>query len=160
VRPPRLQAELARIALNRHLNASLSMLLQTSLLDCAAEDFEQNATEWVASLADWNCCVTVTFRWPVSVEWARGSYEKMMLGHFPDVKYFYVVENRNGMGANHIHSLWCVEGDFNSTAVWDFLFRRYGRASVRMISGREEAITYCAKYLLKEKSCPWWNVVL
>lgn len=110
---------------------------------------------WVDGLAPWDCICHLTFRWEVSLDAARRSYERFMRKQWPRVSYFYAEEQNPSRDGYHIHALWAARDIYRKEA-WAGWFNRFGRARIEPVRSKEDVTCYCAKYVTKEGA--WWNV--
>jgi hypothetical protein len=112
---------------------------------------------WVAGLAPWKVIGHYTFSWEASLWSARRVYERFMLRALPGVSYFYAVEQNPGRAGYHIHSLWdSIDAPRKAThREW---LERYGRNRIEPVRDFCDVVTYCSKYVCKERV--WWDLHL
>src|ERR1035437_2332443 len=113
---------------------------------------------WVDALAPWEVISHLTFRWEVSLDGARRGYEKFMTRELPHLSYFYAEEANPSRDGYHIHALWSDAKTLYRKEAWAAWFERFGRARIEPVKSKADVVSYCAKYVTKERA--WWNVKL
>lgn len=81
-------------------------------------------------------------------------YRRFMDGALPGISYFYALEENPNRHGFHIHALWD-----SSRAPRKATHRRwldlYGRNRIEPVRNFSDVVSYCSKYVTKERS--WWN---
>ena len=130
------------------------MKLQLHLDKLALEDF-------VYELAPWQVISHLTFRWEVGLDAGRRAYERFMARGFPELSYFYALEENPCRDGFHVHALWADAKTLYRKEAWAAWFKRFGRARIEPVKDRGDVTSYCAKYVTKEVyGRGWWNVKL
>jgi hypothetical protein len=113
---------------------------------------------WVDELAPWQVIAHHTFAWEASIWSAQKSYERFMRKEVPGVSYFYALEENPSRDGHHVHALWADCEAVHRSAIWEHWKARYGRNRIEPVRSVEDVVSYCSKYVTKERA--WWNVKL
>lgn len=134
---------------------------------------------WVDGLVPWQVFGTLTFKpraafqsgkkfyservqqpaLRVGTSYVAGAeiFERMMSRSHPDTDYFYATETNPGLVVgSHIHTLLRRPMGIYRKEFWKQWDEKHGFAEFQPIRSRDDVVSYCAKYVTKERT--WWNV--
>jgi hypothetical protein len=109
---------------------------------------------FVDSLAPWCVIAHHTFSWEASLWSCRRVYERFMKETLPSLSYFYAIEENPGRDGHHVHALWDSLGAPRKATHKEWL-QRYGRNRIEPVRDFGDVVSYCSKYVVKERT--WWD---
>lgn len=81
-------------------------------------------------------------------------YERFMQGALPGISYFYAIEENPSRDGHHVHALWDSLGAPRKATHREWL-KRYGRNRIEPVRNFDDVVSYCSKYVVKERT--WWD---
>jgi hypothetical protein len=112
---------------------------------------------FVNSLAPWCVIAHHTFSWEAGLWSARRVYERFMREALPGISYFYAIEENPSRDGHHVHALWDSSSAPRKATHKEWL-KRYGRNRIEPVRDFGDVVSYCSKYVVKERT--WWDVHL
>ncbi len=114
---------------------------------------------WIHSLRPWADFGTFTFAGrPVGQHAAATHFDHFMRQHDSGCEYFVAFEPNPGRPGWHAHAL--LHGLLQKRRdLWESWFRQHGRNRLEPIASKGDVISYCAKYVTKQRET-WWDLKL
>jgi hypothetical protein len=114
---------------------------------------------WIHSLRPWADFATLTFAGhPVGQHAAAMHFKYFMQDHARGCSYFVAFEPNPGRAGYHAHALLHAL-EQQRKALWQDWFQQHGRNRIEPIESKGDVVSYCAKYVTKNKDA-WWDLKL